>query len=82
MNAAGKSLRAMVDKWLAPKPGAAIRVKRFTRGGSVRRCYVSVQTASPAGDITMFFFQHDDGAWYIFPLADARPAMNALRYAA
>ena len=82
MNGAEKSLRAMVDKWLSPHPGAAIRVTRFTRASSLCRCYVSVRAASPAGDIAMFFFRHADGAWYIFPPGEVRPAMNALRYAA
>lgn len=68
-----QSLRWQVEKWLAPAPATPIHVTRFGHPGrSVRRC-VCVETSSPAGVRTLFFFRHDDGSWCVFPpTADRR----------
>lgn len=63
----GQSLRCQVEKWLAPAPATPVHVTRFsrTRKGGCR--YVCVETSSPAGVRTLFFFRHDDGSWCVFP---------------
>jgi hypothetical protein len=68
-----QSLRWQVEKWLAPAPATPIHVTRFSRSGRGGRRYVCVETSSPAGARTLFFFRHDDGSWCVFPpTADGR----------
>jgi hypothetical protein len=67
MYAAKKSLRFAVEKWLAPTLATPIRVTRFSRIRSAQRRYVCVETWRPEGPVSLFFFQHDDGAWRVFP---------------
>ncbi|HVW53269.1 MULTISPECIES: hypothetical protein [unclassified Trinickia] len=61
-----KRLRMVVDKWLAPAPEASIRVERCA-AGSQRKHRVRVQVDGPRGTTSLYFFRHDDGAWYVFP---------------
>jgi hypothetical protein len=82
MNTAQQSLRALVDKWLAPTPGTPTRVTRFSRMSSNHRRYVCVETARQTGVLAIYFFRHDDG-WCVFPAGangltlDARAAALA-----
>jgi hypothetical protein len=82
MNGSEKSLRRLIDKWLAPTPAIPVRVTRFTGMQSNQRRYVCVEAARPAGSLAIFFFRHDDGSWCVFPPATVRPAMRAERHAA
>jgi hypothetical protein len=82
MNGNEKSLRRLIDKWLAPTPAIPVRVTRFTGMRSDQRRYVCVQAARPAGSLAIFFFRHDDGSWCVFPPAIERPAMSPERHAA
>jgi hypothetical protein len=61
MNTARQSLRALVDKWLAPTPGTPARVTRFSRMSSNHRRYVCVETARQTDVLAIYFFRHDDG---------------------
>lgn len=76
-----KSLRWLIDKWLAPTPATPVRVTRFGHAQLSRRRYVSVEASPSARPLTIFFFRHDDGSWCVFPPTD-RPAMRADRLAA
>ncbi|MFM0631161.1 hypothetical protein [Paraburkholderia xenovorans] len=82
MNIAEKSLRFLVEKWLAPTPTTRLRVIQFGRTGCERRRYVRVEALTPSGSHAIFFFRHDDGCWCVFPPAIARPALTGRRFAA
>lgn len=70
------SLRSLIDKWLAPTPASPISVTRlsYTRGRSMR-C-VRVESVKSSGVLAIFFFQHGDGSWSVFPPELERPAMQ------
>jgi hypothetical protein len=82
MNIAEKSLRFLVEKWLAPTPTMRIRVVQSGHMGLHKRRYVHVEASAAAGSRAIFFFRHDDGSWCVFPPAIARPAMTGYRLAA
>ena len=67
MNPAERSLRLLVEKWLAPTRETPIRVTRFSRTGFNRRRYVRVDVLRPDGPVALFFFRHDDGTWHVLP---------------
>jgi len=77
MNGTEKSLRLLVDKWLAPTPAMSIRITRLGRTSSNSQRCVRVETVRPQGPCALFFFKHRDGAWRVFPPGMERPAMNA-----
>lgn len=72
-NSHERSLRYQVEKWLAPGLAMPIHVTRFSRTGCNGRRYVCVETLSPAGTRSLFFFRHGDGSWYVFPPAADGP---------
>ncbi len=76
MASAEKSLRLMVEHWLAPELGDQVRVTRFRNRRSTRECYVCVETFNATGPVAMFFFRHQDGTWRIFPPGRERPTMR------
>ncbi|RQR43658.1 hypothetical protein DIE21_34930 [Burkholderia sp. Bp9140] len=76
MGAVDTSLRTLVEKWLGQTPAMPIRVTRFGRMPSNRRRYVCVEALRPAGVLAIYFFLHDDGAWYVFPPEVERPVMS------
>jgi hypothetical protein len=78
MNTSQRSLRLLVEKWLAPTPAMPVRVTRFSRTSANPRRYVRVEALRPAGLLTILFFRHDDGSWCVFPPSaeSARPAMR------
>jgi hypothetical protein len=82
MNASEKSLRLVVEKWFAPTPAMPVRVTGFGHTTSHRRRYVRIEALRPAGLLVIFFFQHDDGSWNVFPPITEMPAMRACRLAA
>jgi hypothetical protein len=71
-----KSLRAMVEHWLAPDPAQPVRVAEFRSRRPAREPYVCVETFTASGPVAMFFFRHRDGTWRIFPPSQERPAMR------
>lgn len=82
MTISEKSLRFVVDKWLAPVPAMRIRVVQFGRMGHDKRPYVHVEACAPTGPHAIFFFRHDDGCWCVFPPTRTQPAINGYRLAA
>jgi len=76
MNIAEKSLRFLVEKWLAPTPATLVRVTQFSRTRSNHIRYVRVEALRPAGSVAIFFFRHDDGTWCVFPPKIERLAMR------
>ena len=71
-----KSLRAVADKWLALLPDATFHVTRLAHGQKRHRQCVHVRVTRASGEVGMFFFRHDDGAWYIFPPREAGPEFS------
>lgn len=60
-----QSLRYQVEKWIAPT--APVHVTAFGHTGLGRARYVCVETRQATGLHALFFFQHDDGYWNVFP---------------
>jgi len=67
MNIAERSLRLLVEKWLAPTPSMPVRVTQFSRARSNQRRYVCVEVLRPTGPVGIFFFRQSDGTWSVFP---------------
>ncbi|MGF6610515.1 hypothetical protein OKW45_005437 [Paraburkholderia sp. WSM4175] len=61
------SLRYQVEKWLAPT--APVHVTAFGHSRFGRGRYVRVETLQVTGLHALFFFEHDDGYWNVFPPA-------------
>lgn len=74
MASAGRSLRTMVEDWLAPDPTRGFRVSHVSRSGGQR--YVCVVADNGTGSRAMFFYRHPDGKWCIYPREPGRPAMR------
>lgn len=64
-HAKAQSLRYQVEKWFVP--GTRVHVIAFGHDRSGRGRYVRVETREAAGLHALFFFQHDDGYWNVFP---------------
>lgn len=60
------SLRALVDKWLGPTPVKPPRVTRFGRTANGAR-FVCIEVLRLAGPLSIAFFYHEGGTWYVFP---------------
>ncbi|RKE36441.1 hypothetical protein B0G76_2626 [Paraburkholderia sp. BL23I1N1] len=76
MNSEEKSLRRLIEKWLAPTPAYPVRVTRVGRANLNQSRVVLAQTFGSATPIEIFF-RHDDGAWRVFPPAPKCAAMRA-----
>jgi len=79
MGAEKISLRALVDKWLAPTIACPARVLRTGRMVGNRARYVCVERRAPDGVRSIFLFRHGDGSWCVFPPTETRPAMCCAR---
>ncbi|MFT4069062.1 hypothetical protein [Paraburkholderia sp.] len=66
-SASERSLRFLVEKWLAPSPSSPVYVTEFGRTRTCGRRYVRVETSPEEGGRGLFFFRHDDGCWCVFP---------------
>ncbi|MBC8751587.1 hypothetical protein OKW43_008460 [Paraburkholderia sp. WC7.3g] len=82
MDTQEKSLRWLIEKWVAPTPSAPVRLTRYSRAKSGHGRCVRVESLRDTGSLTLFFFRHDDGFWCVFPPSSARPAMRAYALAA
>jgi hypothetical protein len=69
------SLHRMVEKWLAPRPEACLRVTLFKRMRSKCRGYVCVEARYSTEVVSIVFFRHADGAWRVYPPEPNRPTM-------
>lgn len=77
MRSEEKSLRWLIDKWMARTPASPVRVTRYGQVRSGQGRYVLAQSSGDARSLMIFFFRHDDGSWCVFPPASKRPAMHA-----
>jgi hypothetical protein len=74
-----KSLRWIVQKWLAPSPASPVRVALFIHARGRGNRYVRIEAIRPDGPMGIFFFRHDDGTWCVFP--PERPRLSVPAYA-
>jgi hypothetical protein len=74
---AENSLRLLIEKWLTPTMATRVQVTRFRRVHPNRRRYVRVEALRSEGSVAIFFFQHDDGTWRVFPQETRRPTLHA-----
>ena len=70
------SLRLLVEKWFAPTTVSRVRLTRFGRAWSKGKRVVRAETLSLESSIEIFFFQHGDGTWRIFPPEPERLSMR------
>ncbi|MPW23720.1 hypothetical protein GCT13_45265 [Paraburkholderia sp. CNPSo 3157] len=82
MNGNGISLRALVDKWLAPTRSIPARVIQVGRFGSSGVRYVRLEGQMATGPLSIVFFRHGDRAWDVFPPMPSSPAMATRIFAA
>ncbi len=82
MNAGQRSLRLVVEKWISPARATSVRITEFGRVTSNQRRYVRIEALRPAGALVIFFFQHDDGSWNVFPPNATTPALSVCQQAA
>lgn len=82
MNSKELSLRSMIRKWLPPSPATAVRLTRCGGPHSKQRRCVRVDFFETKAPLTLFFFQHADGSWRVFPPEFERPVMGVYRQAA
>ncbi len=74
MNTETRSLRMLVERWLAPTAATPLQVTRFGRTASGVRF---VEVHRPSNPLTIaFFFHHETGDWRVFPPRTG-PAGNA-----
>jgi hypothetical protein len=76
MNTGEQSLRQLIEKWFAPTPSMPARVTQFGRMRESRQRFLRVESLHQSGPFTIFFFQHDDGSWCVFPPCGERPAIS------
>lgn len=74
------SLRSLIAKWLFPHPAASVMIKRARMPGTHAR-YIRFGAQCGGERVVMYFFQHGDGEWYVFPETE-RAAMDAYHLAA
>lgn len=71
-----RSLRFLVEKWLAPVPSVPVRVTEFSRTKWDNTRYVRVETGLPGGAHSLIFFRHSDGCWCVFPQRSEKRARS------
>jgi hypothetical protein len=80
VHTAERSLHHLVEKWLAPARHARVRVTRFGHLAADRCRYVRVEAYTSDSSRAIFFFEHDDGCWCVFPPRIARPSMSSAQH--
>ncbi|KXU82205.1 hypothetical protein CI15_32085 [Paraburkholderia monticola] len=79
MNTRQTSLRRLVEKWLGPDSGVRARVTHFSHSRASRWRYVCVASQRASGELSIFFFRHDDGSWSVFPPQARCPTLDSAR---
>jgi hypothetical protein len=77
-----QSLRSVVNKWLEFNSLKSARLTTFGRRLPGGRRYVCVGAVYDGEKLALFFFQHHDGCWRVFPPAPTLPEVNVERLAA
>ncbi|TDN70029.1 hypothetical protein B0G77_3476 [Paraburkholderia sp. BL10I2N1] len=80
MSLSEKSLRNLIDKWLAPTPASPVHLTRSrlsnTASGEARCVFARSSRLTGTVPLEIMFFRHDDGRWYVYPPATKRPSMR------
>ncbi|WP_075644092.1 hypothetical protein [Caballeronia udeis] len=76
MNTVQVSLRLLVEKWFGPGTSAHLPMIRFTRARLHGTRCVRVDALRTKDSIEIFFFQHQDGEWRVFPPETKRLEMS------
>ncbi|MDR8400441.1 hypothetical protein NE850_29440 [Paraburkholderia sp. USG1] len=76
VNTRETSLRRLVERWFGPDSQMRARVTLFSHSRASRWRYVCVESRRATGELSIFFFRHDDGSWSVFPPQTTRPTMN------
>jgi len=74
--ASERSLRSLVEKWLAPTSGTPVRVTRLSRPQAHAGNCVHIELLLPTRSVGLFFFRHRDGSWSVFPPQAERLVMR------
>ncbi|MDK2662173.1 hypothetical protein QOS04_37510 [Cupriavidus sp. LEh21] len=74
---AERSLRSMVDKWLAPAVANPPRIVCIGRMRDCQNRFVRVECDHLTGTRSIVFFRHGDGSWHVFPPMTRRAALAA-----
>jgi hypothetical protein len=81
MNGNDISLRALVDKWLAPTPSVPAHITQVGRLGRTGVRYVCLEGQVSTAPLSIVFFRHGVGAWDVFPPAPPSVAMGTRLFA-
>jgi len=81
MNSNAISLRALVDKWLAPTRSVPARVTETGRFGIAGVRFVRLEGRVPTGQLSIVFFRHGNGEWDVIPPVPPSPAMGTRLFA-
>ncbi|NIF56076.1 hypothetical protein F3J19_29010 [Burkholderia sp. Ax-1724] len=73
MSVSGRSLRALVERWIGATDG--VRVTHFNHSRDDQFRFVRVEGVSNP-EVAFIFFRHRDGSWCVFPPEGKRPAMS------
>lgn len=60
-------LRALAEKWLPLSDANPARVTRFGHTAASRVPYVCLAVPRAGSLLSIIFFRHRDGNWYVFP---------------
>jgi len=72
VNQERRSLRHLVEKWSGPYVLGRVRLTRVGRSVPLRCRCVRVDFACASRPMSILFFRHEDGFWYLFPSAGSR----------
>nr|WP_245175945.1 hypothetical protein [Cupriavidus sp. AcVe19-6a] len=67
MRRTANSLHALVEKWLSPTNASPARVACFRHLANHKGCVVCVESTRTTRRLSIAFFRHRNGAWYVFP---------------
>lgn len=81
MNGDNFSLRALVDKWLAPTRSVPARITQVGRLGCTGVRYVRLEGQVSKRPLSIVFFRHSVGAWDVFPPAPPSASMGTRLFA-
>ncbi|CAE6843623.1 hypothetical protein [Paraburkholderia domus] len=81
MSADKQSLRWIIEKWFGSELRARIYLMRTAQSLRARCRCVRVEAPSQSGPLSILFFRHEDGSWYVFPPEEKRPEIGVAGHA-
>ncbi len=77
MDSGEGSLRRLIDKWVGQAPWTDGRIFRISHTDACKARCICVEIPRASGLLSLMFFQHDDGSWWVFPPAAHRPSLRS-----